>query len=104
MTIGKKPYPTAAKAAGEKPKRLGKVRLGMGGLSQAAIDRVHVLVNIMRAAKGKGPIDFNQPANKPRSWRSGTQKFRIEVVQTNSTDRYASAGAPMATEEQEVTQ
>lgn len=72
-TVGEPRIPSTKKR-GMKPKimmRNGETmpRVGMGGISQAVIDRVHILVNLGRAAKGKEPADFSQPIPKPKLWR-----------------------------------
>jgi hypothetical protein len=74
MTTGETPHTSLATVVNKKPQSGIKYRLGLGGISQAAIDRVHELVNMKRAEQGKVPIDFSVPANKPRFWRKRSVK------------------------------
>jgi len=73
MTVGE-PRTPGAKARSKKTKRMMKdredmSRAGMGGVSQATIDRVHMLINLEQAAKRKVQTDFSQPMPKPKLWR-----------------------------------
>ena len=83
MTIGETLHPRLTEATPKKTKRTIRGRLGLGGISQVTIDRLHTLVNMLRAGKGKDPIDFSLPANRPRSRRRRT-RAAVEAMRAAS--------------------